>query len=208
MSMAELFARGYIRYSELCNRRFQEKMKSVAERVRQREGIDIKPPEHEVPYKKLKRLMEKVKDKQAELAALKGWDGLTPEYFRHSQAFYIQDTVRLSFECLGETTEQQVACCMHLVNEFVGCTVETDGMCVLRKKNGFFSKAPAGEGGYADVKLLVYAELGTFKAFDGTEMPLHIVGEVQLILDGYMKVKHKMHLVYELKRGSFDHKYS
>lgn len=38
------------------------------------------------------------------------------------------------------------------------------------------------------------------------EIPLRIIGEVQLILDGYEAVKKRMHLVYEVNRGSFDRK--
>lgn len=51
-----------------------------------------------------------------------------------------------------------------------------DGMAVLRYKSGF-AKGVAGVGGYADVKLLVYADLGYHTAFDGTQIPLRIVGE-------------------------------
>ena len=38
------------------------------------------------------------------------------------------------------------------------------------------------------------------------EIPLRIIGEVQLILEGYEAVKKRMHLVYEVNRGSFDRK--
>jgi len=204
-TMAEMFARGYIKYSNLCNEPFQRKMHAVGERVSRREGIDARPPTHFVGAKKLKRLMEKVQEKREDLKEYSEWPGRSDLYFRHSQAFCILDTVRLSFTCHGETTEAQVACCMDLFHEFCNCTVEKDGLCVIRQKNGF-AAGVHGAGGYADVKLLVYADLGTHTAFDGTEMPLQIVGEVQLILDSYMKVKNKMHLVYELDRGSFDHK--
>merc|ERR1712187_289891 len=80
---------------------------------------------------------------------------------------------------------------------------EDDGICVLRQKSGF-AEGAASSGGYADVKLLIYADLGEFTAFDGTVMPLRIVGELQLILAGYMEVKKRMHLVYEIDRGSYD----
>jgi len=165
----------------------------------------MEPPARYVPAKKLKRLMEKIREKQVELEAYSSWPGLPDEYFRRSQAFCILDTVRLAFTCKGQTLEKQVECCMHIVREFQACTPEKDGVCVVRQKNGF-AEGVHGAGGYADVKLLVYADLGFHEAFDGTAMPLQIVGEVQIILDGYMKVKHKMHLVYEVGRGSFDHK--
>jgi len=94
---------------------------------------------------------------------------------------------------------------MKLVEEFQACTVEEHGVCILRQKSGFATGVSAS-GGYADVKLLCYADLGTRVCFDGSEMPLQIVGEVQLILKGYAKVKSRMHLVYEVDRGSFDQK--
>jgi len=204
-AMSEMFARGYIKYSNLCNEPFQVKMMEIADRVVRREGLSASPPKHLVGAKKLKRLMEKVAEKKGELKMYDGWPGRSQDYFQHSQAFCILDTVRLSFTCNGDTVADQVDCCIHLLNEFSSCTVEKDGLCVLREKNGF-ATGVKGSGGYADVKLLVYAELGTHVAFDGSEMPLRIVGEVQLILHGYMQVKNKMHLVYEVDRGSFDHK--
>eukprot|EP00405_Crypthecodinium_cohnii_P010069 CAMPEP_0206438606 /NCGR_PEP_ID=MMETSP0324_2-20121206/11732_1 /ASSEMBLY_ACC=CAM_ASM_000836 /TAXON_ID=2866 /ORGANISM="Crypthecodinium cohnii, Strain Seligo" /LENGTH=1084 /DNA_ID=CAMNT_0053906101 /DNA_START=51 /DNA_END=3305 /DNA_ORIENTATION=+ len=203
--MAELLARGYIQYSALCNEPFQEKMKSVAERAARRHDVQVRPPSRLVATKKLKRLMEKIQEKKEELREHPTWPGRSESYYRHSQAFCILDTVRMSFTCQGDTTDDQVQCCMCLVDEFLSCTVEEDGLCVLRQKNGF-ANGVKGAGGYADVKLLIYADVGSFEAFDGTVIPLRIVGEVQLILDGYMLVKDKMHLVYELDRGSFDHK--
>ena len=94
---------------------------------------------------------------------------------------------------------------MRVLQEFQGCSVEVDGVQLLRTKSGF-AAGVAGDGGYADVKLLLYADLGKHVAFDGTEIPLRIIGEVQLILDGYEAVKKRMHLVYEVNRGSFDRK--
>lgn len=38
------------------------------------------------------------------------------------------------------------------------------------------------------------------------EIPLRIIGEIQLILESYESVKKRMHLVYEVNRGSFDRK--
>lgn len=37
-----------------------------------------------------------------------------------------------------------------------------------------FASGVAGEGGYADVKLLCYAELGSHIAFDGTASCMYI----------------------------------
>jgi hypothetical protein len=98
---------------------------------------------------------------------------------------------------------EQVESCMTLLQELRGLTMEKDGLCVLRQKSGFASGV-SGSGGYADVKLLVMADVGEHIAFDGTKIPLRIVGEAQLILHDYMEVKHRMHLVYEVDRGSFD----
>eukprot|EP00913_Durusdinium_trenchii_P022429 g21068.t1 len=67
-----------------------------------------------------------------------------------------------------------------------------------------FAAGVTADGGYADVKLLCYADLGSHVAFDGTEIPLRIIGEIQLILEDYEAVKKRMHLVYEVNRGSFD----
>lgn len=50
----------------------------------------------------------------------------------------------------------------------------------------------------------MFADVGTHNAFDGTEVPLQIVGDVQLILKGYMDVQTRMHLPYETQRESFD----
>jgi len=202
-SMSEMFARGCVQYSKLCNEAFQRKLAGIASRAARREKVDVSPPDHIVPHKKLKRLMEKVREAREELGMDMTWPGRSAEYIYHSHAFHILDLVRMSFTCKGQTTEEQVRGCMALVDELCGCTVEDDGVCVVRMKSGF-SPGVEAVGGYADVKLLVYAELGSHRAFDGSEMPLRIVGEVQLILDGYMKVKNKMHLVYEVHRGSFD----
>jgi len=205
--MAEAFARGYVKYSELCNVPFQNKMKEIAARAAAKWGLNVDIPEKPVPAKKLKRLMEKVREKKDELVeeGITHWPGLSEGYFAQSQAFFILDTVRLAFTCNGETSEKQVECCMRLFEEFKMCTPEQDKACILRLKNGF-AEGVHGAGGYADVKLLVYADLGMHESFDGTQIPLQIVGEVQIILKGYMDVKHKMHLVYEVNRGSFDHK--
>jgi len=206
--MAEMFARGYITYSNICNVAFQDKMKEVAKRAIDQYELDVEMPTTPVPAKKLKRLMEKVRERQGELqaAGVDDHDGLDHDYFAHSQTFYILDTVRLAFTCNGKTTEKQVECAMRLVDAFVACTPEKDNIAVLRKKNGF-AKGVEGSGGYADIKLLVWADLGTeADKCDGSEIEKKIVGEVQIILKGYMEVKHKMHLVYEVNRGSFDHK--
>jgi hypothetical protein len=202
MAMEALMAKGYAAYSGLCNEKFQSAIRQVAERVAFREGFQISPPSRPVPVKGLPRLLEKTKEAREERGDLE-WPGRPPEYLRFSHCFHILDTVRLSFICEGETLQEQVAACMRLVEAFRDCTVEKDKVCLLRQKSGF-AAGIAGSGGYADVKLLMYADLGTHKAFDNTEVPLQIVGEVQLILHGYMEVKKRMHLVYEVERGSFD----
>mmetsp|Transcript_25174 Transcript_25174/g.47399 ORF Transcript_25174/g.47399 Transcript_25174/m.47399 type:complete len:101 (-) Transcript_25174:34-336(-) len=92
---------------------------------------------------------------------------------------------------------------MRVLQEFKHCASETDGVQLLRVKSGF-AAGVKGDGGYADVKLLCYADLGTHVAFDGTEIPLRIIGEIQLILEHYAEVKNRMHLAYEVHRGSFD----
>eukprot|EP00927_Polykrikos_kofoidii_P017268 TRINITY_DN17840_c4_g1_i1.p1 TRINITY_DN17840_c4_g1~~TRINITY_DN17840_c4_g1_i1.p1 ORF type:complete len:1168 (-),score=272.09 TRINITY_DN17840_c4_g1_i1:106-3522(-) len=201
-TMQELQARGYVKFSELCNEPFQRRLREIAERVAQREGLDVRPPEGLVKAKQLKRLMEKTMQAKEEFADVE-WPGMSREQLESSYCFHILDTVRLSFTCAGPTLADQVVCCMKLLDEFNACTPETDGLCVLRQKSGF-SPGAASKGGYADVKMLMYADLGTHVAFDGTEIPLRIVGEVQLILEDYMNVKNRMHLVYEVDRGSFD----
>lgn len=203
MTMEALVAKGYAAYSSLCNEKFQSAIREVAERVANKEGFKMTPPGRPVPVKGLPRLLEKTREAREERGDL-DWPGRPPEYLRFSYCFHILDTVRLSFICEGETLQEQVAACMRLVEAFQDCTVERDKVCLLRQKSGF-AAGIAGSGGYADVKLLMYADLGTHKAFDNTEVPLQIVGEVQLILHGYMEVKKRMHLVYEVERGSFDH---
>lgn len=94
----------------------------------------------------------------------------------------------------GETVPEQVHCCMRVLQEFQGCSVEVDGVQLLRTKflgrkfrtsrrsggpvrtssnitvmlRSGFAAGVAGDGGYADVKLLLYADLGKHVAFDGT----------------------------------------
>merc|ERR1740121_717102 len=99
-------------------------MKEIADRVVRREGLSVSPPKHLVGAKKLKRLMEKVEDKREDLRDYDSWPGRSRAYFKQSQAFCILDTVRLSFTCNGESTAEQVDCCMHLFDEFSRCTVE------------------------------------------------------------------------------------
>eukprot|EP00931_Biecheleriopsis_adriatica_P087190 TRINITY_DN61693_c0_g1_i1.p1 TRINITY_DN61693_c0_g1~~TRINITY_DN61693_c0_g1_i1.p1 ORF type:complete len:1040 (+),score=209.01 TRINITY_DN61693_c0_g1_i1:29-3148(+) len=198
--MQELFGRGYVTYSNLCNKPFQDKMKQIAARARDA-GADVGMPDKLVGAKRLPRIMEKTNDARIERAGWE-WPGRRSEL---NHCFYILDTVRMGFSCRGDTVPEQVRCCMRLLDEFAKCTPEADGVCLLRKKSGF-AAGVKGDGGYADVKLLVFADLGVHTAFDGTEIPLQIVGEVQLILESYEKVKHRMHLVYEVNRGSFDRK--
>mmetsp|Transcript_42608 Transcript_42608/g.110086 ORF Transcript_42608/g.110086 Transcript_42608/m.110086 type:complete len:997 (-) Transcript_42608:274-3264(-) len=202
--MSELMARGYIEYTNLCNEAFQRRMHEVAARVAERENVEVLPPKHLVAAKKLKRLMEKTNEAQLE-RGLQEWPGLSPDYIMHGHCFHILDTVRLSFTCGGDGVAEQVACCMKVLDEFAALTPEKDGICLLRQKSGF-APDQKGAGGYADVKLLCYADLGVHKCFDGAEIPLRIVGEIQLILKGYMEVKNRMHLTYEVARGSFDRK--
>lgn len=199
--MKELYARGYVTYSNLCNKPFQEKMKQIVARA-QASGVFVEVPEEVVAAKRLQRILEKTLEAEQERA---GWDW--PErselYLQHTYCFYILDTVRMSFSCRGETVPEQVHCCMRVLEEFQHCSVETDGVQLLRTKSGFAAGVTA-DGGYADVKLLCYADLGSHVAFDGTEIPLRIIGEIQLILEDYEAVKKRMHLVYEVNRGSFD----
>ncbi|CAJ1411444.1 unnamed protein product [Effrenium voratum] len=202
--MKELYARGYVTYSNLCNEAFQDKMKEVVARARDGAQVSVGMPSSYVAAKRLQRILEKTLEAEQERA---GWDWPQREdsYVRHTYCFYILDTVRMSFVCQGDTVPQQVHSCMSVLKAFQGCSVETDGVQLLRTKSGFASGA-VGEGGYADVKLLCYTDLGVHTAFDGTEIPLRIIGEVQLILEGYEAVKKRMHLVYEVNRGSFDRK--
>jgi len=200
--MEELLAEGYVRYSELCNQGFQDLMCNVARGVVDKCGVNVTFPEVMVPTKKLKRLSEKTRDAREEHGLLE-WPDRSKDFLAFSHCFYILDTVRLSFICNGETPQDEVACCLALFDAFKNCTVENEGLQMLRQKSGFAYGVKA-VGGYADVKLLVYADVGAYEAFDGTQIPLKIIGEVQLILHGYHKVKQRMHLAYEVNRGSFD----
>ncbi|CAE6956906.1 ankrd54 [Symbiodinium natans] len=200
--MKELFARGFVTYSNLCNVPFQEKMKDVVSRARQAANLTVEMPSSVIPAKRLARLLEKTLEAEKERKDWE-WPDRPASYLRHAYSFYILDTVRLSFVCKGETPPEQVRCCMRILQEFRDCSSEKDGVQLLRVKSGF-AAGVKGDGGYADVKMLCYADLGVHVAFDGTEIPLRIIGEIQLILEGYANVKNRMHLVYEVHRGSFD----
>jgi len=202
-SLSSLFALGYVQYAKLCNEAFQQKLQAFAKQVCERENLDIDPPPSLVGHKKLKRIKEKINEVRDELGRNMEWAGRSSDYLYYSHVFHILDAVRMSFTCNGKTTEDQVHNSMRFFEALMGCTVEQDGMCVVRYKSGF-AQGVKGVGGYADVKLLVYADLGYHRAFDNTCIPLRIVGEVQLILSGFMKVKARMHLAYEVHRGSFD----
>lgn len=202
-SFADMFARAYIAFAQLCNKEFQIRMRGIAARVAKRQRLDVQNTEEIVQTKRLPRLSEKCRAALAEHGNM-AWPDLEDEHIRHSHSFYILDVVRMSFVCRGATVADQVYCCMQVVEELCSCTVEADGICVLRKKSGFSASTPTGKGGYADVKLLMYADLGSHMAFDGSPVPLQLVGEVQVILEDFMKVKSRMHLVYEVDRGSFD----
>jgi len=368
-SMQELMAMGYIKYSQMCNEKFQEKMREIAHVCAEREELDVKPPKQTVGAKGLKRLMEKTIEAADERGTLQ-WAGLDEQYKSFSYCFHILDTVRLSFTCCGykkvpvaedaeeddpdeitsfqmnyrppgddpegswsnvflpghqtgyigpdrcdtpvqqtgddsfffiidlgqtedvdrlemvnaflDTTkynvneyeigisddpgkmvmrrgvfpeisltekqsvkvagygryvkfimkkygshsiglsrlrifrqikddeadvrrrkdmDAQVTSCMALLKAFKNSTWKKEQIQVLRTKSGF--AGAEGAGGYADVKMLVMADCGYFTAFDGHQVPLKIVGEVQLILQGYQAVKDRMHLAYECDRGSF-----
>merc|ERR1711865_1165310 len=99
----------------------------------------------------------------------------------------------MNLVCCGDTLPDQVSASMRLIEALYNCELEDDKVVVLRGKSGFFPGLN-GVGGYADVKLLCLSDCGEMTAFDGTTVPLKIIGEVQVILDGYKKVKEKMHL--------------
>jgi len=200
--MEEMLGRGYIKFSEICNEAFQTRMMEVVTQVAEQEGLQVDPPNTFVQTKKLKRLMEKTREARAERGDMQ-WPGLPEAHVKHGYCFHILDTVRMSFTCGGETTADQVACCMKILHKFGALDPERDGIALLRQKSGFAHGVKA-TGGYADVKLLCYADLGEHQCFDGTKIPMKIVGEIQLILEDYMEVKHRMHLAYEVNRGSFD----
>lgn len=200
--MEELLARGYVTYSNLCNGAFQERIKEVATKIATQAKLDVRPPQGTVGAKNLRRLLEKTREAREERGAMP-WPGRSSGYLAFSHCFHILDTVRMSFICGGATPSDQAACCMKLLDGLRACTAEADGICILRQKSGF-AAGVKGSGGYADVKLLIFASLGVHRAFDGSEVPLRIVGEVQLILRNYMEVKRRMHLAYEVDRGSFD----
>jgi len=199
----ELLAQGYVAYSELCNAPFQERMCAIARRAVKKHYLNVAFPESIIGVKQLKRLIEKTREARIESGTLK-WPGRSHQYLAISNCFYILDTVRLTFICRGASLEDQAACCLKLFREFQMCSVQDDQACMLRQKSGF-AVGVKSTGGYADVKMLVYADLGYHEAFDGTKVPLQIIGEVQLILEDYAKVKNRMHLAYEVARGSFDH---
>jgi len=386
-SMSEMLARGFVKYSEMCNEPFQDMMNKAVANICQQKGIDCDAPSGYVAPKKIKRLMEKTRMAYREFG-LQAWPELEDEYVHISHCFHIIDTVRMSFICKGKpappeselqeeeevepepevepipwrinhrppevdkeykfenvkdtlgadstlgylgpdkggmqgdpefyflidlgkevevekiemvnafidpkeycvisyeiaigndigdfqfedgkfykfsTTQpqdikimgsgryirmnfktygsksvgigqirviplvdreavvekendkldkakekrvgnmaEQVNSCMELFKGLMDLTLKQDNVRVLRAKSGF-AEGIVGAGGYADVKLLILADMGTFTAFDGTVIPLRIVGEVQLILEGFAKVKSRMHLTYEVDRGSFDY---
>lgn len=200
--MGEMLTRGYESFSRLCNEPFQDLMKRFVARVASGQSLRATPPDKLVASKRLKRLTEKAREAIGERGSMP-WHGRSDKYIKFSHCFYIMDTVRMSFICEGATLAEQVHCCVQLVDAFRACSVEREGLCMLRLKSGFASQA-SGKGGYADVKLLCYVDLGEKVTFDGSSFPLRIIGEIQLILKAYMNVKSRMHLAYEVDRGSFD----
>merc|ERR1712232_45157 len=104
----------------------------------------------------------------------------------------------------GGTVQEQVKSLVALREFLLAQTLEADKVVVLWEKNVFAGKPMPG--GYFDIKLFALFDLGTYVADDGTMVPLRVVGEVQLMLEGMLELKKRMHIAYELSRGSFDWK--
>ena len=201
--LRELLAWGYVQYSSLCNEPFQEMVRSVVARACDAYCLRVDMPSTAVPPKKLRRLLEKTLEAEEQRRGL-DWPCRSESYLRHACCFYILDTVRFSVVCRGDTLDEQIRCCMHVLKEFKCCAMSKPAcLQLLRVKSGFAPDA-CGEGGYADIKLFCYADVGVHVAVDGQEMPLRIIGEIQLLLEDFAKIKHRMHLAYEISRGSFD----
>merc|ERR1711998_300015 len=79
----------------------------------------------------------------------------------------------------------------------------------MRMKNAFAAKVPP-PGGYRDVKFNLLFKAKPYLTESGDPKDaMHkgpfgmAVSEVQIILDKYLHVKHKMHAIYRLNRGDF-----
>ena len=96
----------------------------------------------------------------------------------------ILDYVRASVICDDEAG--LCACCDLLRG------APDDELLVVREKNGYHGDARAA--GYRDVKLNLIRDRRGAHA---------VVGEVQLVLRGYIEIKEFSHLPYEVIRGDF-----
>ena len=157
--LRELLAWGYVQYSSLCNEPFQEMVRSVVARACDAYCLRVDMPSTAVPPKKLRRLLEKTLEAEEQRRGL-DWPCRSESYLRHACCFYILDTVRFSVVCRGDTLDEQIRCCMHVLKEFKCCAMSKPAcLQLLRVKSGVAPDA-CGEGGYADIKLFCYADVG------------------------------------------------
>lgn len=130
------------------------------------------------------------------------WSWLHPQYETMTHCMHILDMNRGTIVADGASVREQIKRLAVLRRWLLGRTLEADGAAVLREKSGY-AASPA-PGGYFDIKLFVMFDLGSFTSFDGMEVPLRIVGELQLLLGKMLSVKERMHVAYEIQRGSYE----
>merc|ERR1711908_41097 len=76
----------------------------------------------------------------------------------------------------------------------------SQGAQVVRVKNRFHSSIEKPLAGYRDLQVLLFVHA------DGPAGPEPALVELQLHLESFYREKKAMHLAYECRRGSFDHR--
>lgn len=75
----------------------------------------------------------------------------------------------------------------------------------IQRRNGF---PKPGQGGWADIKYWALVEQMFWNkdstTADSLQVGYALVAETQLVLDSYVRVKKKMHIVYQASRGDYD----
>jgi len=191
-------------YGQLAQMDFQRKILAVVASFNEKyDGEGLQATCHMVPVKSYERM----KTKETELG---GVDCATSAGRR--VASHLLDIVRLS------VTVNNARAAVLLVDEFFRPMTIFENRCELvRIRNGFHESA-ATASGYRSLLLNVYFDGGLrsversgvagsgFGAGSGScELHLALVGEVQVVLSGFLSIKKRMHVVTRYLAGEFDH---
>mmetsp|Transcript_51274 Transcript_51274/g.144441 ORF Transcript_51274/g.144441 Transcript_51274/m.144441 type:complete len:487 (+) Transcript_51274:3-1463(+) len=120
---------------------------------------------------------------------------------QRSVASHILDPVHVA------VTVSQPRAVLRLLDEFFRpLTIAKDRLELVQVINGF-NKDVQSENGYRSLVMNVHWDGGMRSGYSGdkTELRMSLVGEVQIVLEGFVGIKKRMHVINRYLAGDFDH---